>query len=347
MKILSRLNHLKVVINDKNKKKWFVIFKEVIIFSLYKKALPTDYFRKFLYRKEIKDIKNYLSFKEYNSILSSKRHFFQSVNELLNNKLIFYTLCKQHNLPSPKLMGHNINNHFFEGITKTLIEDTEVLKQLFNRLLELNLETSIFLKPIIGMGGSGCFIINKENLNSQIEKYGSTLLSNSYIFQDCIVQHQKINAINSKAVNTLRIIVYIDGKNIPRIVSSLMRFGVGNTVTDNAYTGGLYIPINHEEGIIEGIGRKDIAKGGETFTHHPDTNMQLNGFKVPFYNEACELAKMASSYFPNRIGGWDIAISENGPILIEGNHNPSLHMSDVAYGGYCQHPMIKEILSEI
>ncbi len=44
--------------------------------------------------------------------------------------------------------------------------------------------------------------------------------------------------------------------------------------------------------------------------------------------------------------GWDVAISENGPLIIEGNDNNSLFMSDIAYGGYLKHPLFKEILEE-
>ncbi len=42
--------------------------------------------------------------------------------------------------------------------------------------------------------------------------------------------------------------------------------------------------------------------------------------------------------------GWDIAITQNGPITIEGNHNTNITMSEVGYGGYKKHPLVKEML---
>ena len=42
--------------------------------------------------------------------------------------------------------------------------------------------------------------------------------------------------------------------------------------------------------------------------------------------------------------GWDIAITPNGPFVIEGNHNTGLMMTEVGYGGYKKHPLINKLL---
>ena len=55
---------------------------------------------------------------------------------------------------------------------------------------------------------------------------------------------------------------------------------------------------------------------------HPISGKILLGFQIPFWYESLELAKKAALLYPqNRSVGWDIAIKNNGPILIEGNHN--------------------------
>jgi hypothetical protein len=46
------------------------------------------------------------------------------------------------------------------------------------------------------------------------------------------------------------------------------------------------------------------------------------GFQVPFWPELIDMAKKAALHVPeNRSIGWDIAVTENGPELIEGNHD--------------------------
>jgi len=52
----------------------------------------------------------------------------------------------------------------------------------------------------------------------------------------------------------------------------------------------------------------------------PGTDTSFIGFKLPYWSEVKELALRAAAAFPGvRSIGWDIAISEQGPVLIEGN----------------------------
>ncbi len=182
---------------------------------------------------------------------------------------------------------------------------------------------------------------------TQIDNHLNTLLKNSFLHQEIIKQHADINIVYSKSINTLRIETYIDRENTVKIISVLMRFGSGNNIVDNASAGGFYISVNIKTGMLQGIGRQILNFGAQVYTKHPDTHTILEGVKIPFFEEACELTKKAAKYLPNRITGWDIAITPIGPIIIEGNQNLGMNMTDVAYGGYYKHPLIKEMLSEV
>ena len=41
--------------------------------------------------------------------------------------------------------------------------------------------------------------------------------------------------------------------------------------------------------------------------------------------------------------GWDVAITPNGSLIIEGNHNYHIAMQEMAYSGCRSHPVFKEI----
>ena len=209
------------------------------------------------------------------------------------------------------------------------------------------LNQGIFLKPIESSGGSGCFTLHKESVKSQLDLYGDALLNNSFIHQEIIQQHEDINKIHKKTINTLRIDTYIDKDKKTHVLSVLMRFGIGNSIIDNSCSGGFSISVNLLTGKLQGIGRQVLPKGGNVYLKHPDSKVVLENFKVPFFDEACKLAISASNRLPTRLVGWDIAITQNGPVIVEGNEGPALHLTDVAYGGYCKHPIIQEILSEI
>jgi Sugar-transfer associated ATP-grasp len=47
---------------------------------------------------------------------------------------------------------------------------------------------------------------------------------------------------------------------------------------------------------------------------------RLENFRVPMWEAVCELAKKAASAFwPVGAVGWDIAVTREGPVLVEGN----------------------------
>src|SRR5699024_10905896 len=55
---------------------------------------------------------------------------------------------------------------------------------------------------------------------------------------------------------------------------------------------------------------------------HPNTFEKFQDFKIPFYNESCELAiNLHESLYGIHSIGWDIAITPDGPLIIKGNYN--------------------------
>ncbi|GAA3641520.1 sugar-transfer associated ATP-grasp domain-containing protein [Flavivirga jejuensis] len=343
----SKLKLLGVFFKDENKKEWLRIFKELFHFTWIKKEIPIDYFRKFLYRKEITDYKNYLSLKEYVRIIQSPKMLIPEIAAISNNKLSFSLYCIKNNIPTPNLISYNLRNTFFLNDTIVLIKTKSELLTFFKNVLFKSKQKKLFLKPLDSSGGKGCILLEEKNLKNKIEEFSEALLKNSYIHQEIIIQHPVINKIYSSAVNTLRIDTYIDEQQNIYVLSALMRFGIGGSFIDNASSGGFYISVNTDTGELKGKGWQDIAKGGREFVEHPDSKTILNGYAIPFVTESCDLVKLACKSLPNRIVGWDVAITVNGPIIIECNNGPSLHMTDVAYGGYCKHEKIQEILKEI
>ncbi|MFB9057602.1 sugar-transfer associated ATP-grasp domain-containing protein [Mariniflexile ostreae] len=345
--MLSRLKNFQVFLKDKNKKPPFVIAKELIHFGYVKKDLPVDYFRKYLYRKEVLDHTSYLTKKQYYSIIESPKILIPEIAMILDNKLCFSWHAAQNQLPTPKLISYNVRHTYFYNSETYTITNHKALAAFFITVFTDTTQDALFLKPIKGIGGKGCLVLEKAKLKEQILKHGDTLLTTSYIHQEKINQHPDINVVHSNSVNTIRVNTYLDTEGKAHVLSALMRFGIGTSITDNTSAGGFFVAVNMEAGSLVGSGFQDLDKGGGVHGCHPDSKIILNGFKIPFLHETLELAKLASLKTPTRIIGWDIAIGNFGPIIVEGNTNPCLSMADIAYGGYCKHPLIKDILKEI
>ncbi len=116
----------------------------------------------------------------------------------------------------------------------------------------------------------------------------------------------------------LRIFSIIDREGVPHIALPIFRAGLGESVTDNTSSGGLFFIVDKNTGIIESSGRTERCR--DRFVCHPNTGVQVTGLKIPYYDEIREMITKAALITPTlRYVGWDVALSVNGPILIEGN----------------------------
>ncbi len=337
---------LSVIIHDSNRKGIGQIIKEALIFGIKKKEFPYFYFGKFLYRVENTNYLDYLSSAEVDKItLSKKLHHFQYAS-LLRNKLAFSLFMKQNNLPTPQLISYNLKKRFFYNSTIHYVDTNEDLVKFIRMIFESASINKIFVKSITEMGGNGCFLLSQKNLLKEIELCGSYILENDCIHQEVLVQHNKVSEIYEHSVNTIRFDTYIDKNDQIHILSAFMRFGRGGSVLDNSSSGGFYVAVDLSEGMLKGESFQLMKYGGEQLKNHSDTGVLFDGYEIPFFEEACDLVKKVVSYIPDRIIGWDIAITPQGPIIVEGNDNNSFIGPDIAYGGYLKHPLFNEIMSE-
>jgi hypothetical protein len=101
----------------------------------------------------------------------------------------------------------------------------------------------------------------------------------------------------------------------------VIRMPAGRSVVDNFHSDGLAAPIDLATGTICGPAlQKDKRLGVISTDRHPDTGQEFMGFPIPMWTEAVDLARRAHETFPSlHFIGWDIAILQDRPILVEGN----------------------------
>ncbi len=336
-----------VVLKDPNRKSTFRILSEMLSFWYHKKELPYFYLGKFLYRKDVKEYKAYLSSKEVDKITYSKRLHQDTYATLLRNKLAFTLHTQSHKLPIPKLVGYNFKQRFYDaqGVI-TAIDSLAALVTYFQQLLQQQGYEQVFVKSITDMGGKGCFLIHTHTLEQDLAACYPYLITHDCLFQEVVVQHPQINKIYPHSLNTIRFTTYIDTQGKPHILSAFMRFGAGGSVIDNSNAGGMSVGIDLEKGILVGTSHQLMKHGGQQLAAHPDTATVFHGYEIPYFDAAKQLIHDVLECIPDRMVGWDIAIAKHGPILIEGNDNNSLITPDIIYGGYLKHPLFKEIMEQ-
>ena len=135
-----------------------------------------------------------------------------------------------------------------------------------------------------------------------------------------IQKHDALNKLSPSGANTVRIFTLLDETGNYSVLGCSLRISVDSPV-DNLAAGNLAAPIDQTTGTVNGPGiYSDITRDSETV--HPVTRVPIEGFQIPFWQETIQMVEKASRLHPqNRSIGWDVAITADGPGLIEGNHD--------------------------
>ena len=178
----------------------------------------------------------------------------------------------------------------------------------------------IIYKPLTGMQGRGV-----EKLDSQQFANATSLYQNirdrygsSGIIEDWIMQHESISNIYSEAINPIRVITILQNGDCNILHSTITIAKDGDIA--KVGRGGMVAPIDPGNGRIK-FPAQDGA--GRIYESHPVTGTRILGFEIPYWRDIVAMVDKASKVIP-QIGyvGWDVAVTAQGPILIEGNHNP-------------------------
>jgi len=344
----TRLASLKSIATDKNKKNYFVIVKELSSLWIKDGEFPKQYFLRLAYKKGAPNYKNFTPESVLKKLWLSKELHSEATTETLRNKIKFEEFCRSKNIPTPKILGHNDEENFFFNGVRIRLEDSDLFLGLLKEVLQMTESNSVFLKPLAGIQGRGCFKINFEQLEDiqLVEEIFKTIVNSKYIIQETIKQHPQVSKIYAHSVNTVRLDTYIKEDGQVEILSGLMRFGVKEGIVDNPRAGGFFMPLDLQKGVLKDYGMQPLTVGNKIFYQHPDTLVSLVGYRIPYVDEAKALVKRAAKELGDRLVGWDVAISEDGPILIEGNSNYAIGMAETAYGGYMQHELFREIVKK-
>ena len=212
---------IKVFLKNPDKKHLFKIGKEIIVLWVTKGELPLYYF-KHLYKKEIKNYRDYLGTKEAARVHDSKKLNRQQYVSILGNKLNFALYCEKNQLDTPKLVGHNFGaTFFFEGNINKIGNKKALVKYYEAIFATADLE-AIFLRPIGLYGGEGCFKLNLINLEKKLEAEYDNLIWGDYAHTASIKQHPAIAKIHPQSINTIRILTFLDNDKV-NIISCFMR----------------------------------------------------------------------------------------------------------------------------
>ncbi len=202
-----------------------------------------------------------------------------------------------------------------------------------------------FAKPVGGMKGKGAFALRVENGQAWVDGRPASAsevasrVTGRYVLQERLVQHPALEALHSTSVNTIRLVtVYRDGRVEPFVAA--LRVGTGGATVDNWSAGGLVVGLDLSTARLYGQGIFKPGRGGDAqhggfVDRHPDSGLLLDGYELPHIPEAVALAcRLHLDLGGPRTVGWDLAITPDGPSIVEGNSHWSGAMYMAIDGGF-------------
>jgi hypothetical protein len=138
--------------------------------------------------------------------------------------------------------------------------------------------------------------------------------------------HPSVARLTAGALPTARIVTCLNEQGEPEVTVSVFRMSIGtNRTVDNMHAGGIAAAPDIASGRLSRASDLGTDARLGWMSDHPDTGEAIEGRVVPCWEEAKSLAIRAHHAFSDRVVvGWDVAILEDGPILVEGNGNPDM-----------------------
>lgn len=201
-------------------------------------------------------------------------------------------------------------------------------------------ELPIFAKPLGSLGSIGAAIIEAYDDKSvhlspaddvALGAFFEMVKGGGYVFQKLVRPHQELRKFGSH-LGTVRLINFVHRDRIST-PHTIWKITAHDNIADNYWrVGNMLADLDAETGEV----RRVVSGSGpelEEHTRHPDTGAQLIGFRLPYWRETRDLNRFCAGLFaPLRYNSLDVAITDDGPVVIEVNVGSAFNLSQLATG---------------
>ncbi|WP_025040554.1 sugar-transfer associated ATP-grasp domain-containing protein [Nitrosospira briensis] len=202
-------------------------------------------------------------------------------------------------------------------------------------------EIDLFVKPLYGQGGknatrwdylgSGKYRRNDGEVATEdqvLEGLRKASWQNAFLVQPRLVNHHEIADLANGTLATVRVMSCRNEQGGFEVTNAVFRMARNSAViVDNFHAGGIAANVDIHTGEL---GRGACGAWGATadgwYERHYETHAQILKRKLPCWPELIDLVQYAhgSAFSDQVVIGWDVALLDNGPCLIEANKAPDL-----------------------
>jgi hypothetical protein len=275
---------------------------------------------------------------------------------LTEDKNVFAAYCAARSIPAPAhfaTLGRETSRRPGEP---ALTNRDEWLSDVVPRL-----PPSFITKPALGVYGEGVTLWVRED--GGFRDHARRLFSaealyelccadakyDRYVVQQRLANHPSIVALTgASTLQTVRVATFVDANGEAKCLYAEWKLAMGNNITDNLSSGR---SANWSASVALADGAVGLAQAPEphgvgfrSVRHHPVTGALLEGYRLPDWSAALDLARRSARLFlPVRTIGWDIGLTPQGPVILEGNRwwdPPTEAMAGPLAPGLARHELI-------
>lgn len=200
---------------------------------------------------------------------------------------------------------------------------------------------SLFIKPARGGQGKGTerwdktdggYSDTRGNTASDFDgllqhlKSRAVAESRDLLVQETAVNSAEIRAFGGRALSTVRLVTLRTSDGVIRPVQAGTRVAANSdAVVDNYHAGGVYFHVDYATGQIGEGTSMSFPDNPVYLTQPPGSDIRLTGNVVEGWAQIRSLAlDMHEKLTLHTVGGWDIAMTERGPVAVECNSVPGM-----------------------
>jgi hypothetical protein len=272
---------------------------------------------------------------------------------ILKDKLEFFRFYGARGLPVVPVFGF-FHPEAGRGDTPRLVRDAVDLA----RVLQERGPGRFVAKPVSSIGGKGMMLLETTRDGRLLDVRAGVPVQaveltrrmelditvrqpredsgTGYLLQEYVCGHRLMNPFAGAALNTVRIATLRDPGGTIRLDFAMLRVARPGAVTDNLHQGGLVASVDVRNGRIAGatFGYEDRA--GPWIERKPEH--MSDQFPAGLVPEWASLAATARRFHEATPGlqsvGWDVALTPDGPVMLEGNDNWDMVIAQVLDGPY-------------
>lgn len=177
----------------------------------------------------------------------------------------------------------------------------------------------VFICQNVKFSKDDCFLIKQDGTLISLKKILGKV---SLLFEELIIQSSQMMSFNPSSVNTVRIMTALFPGGDVRTIAAFIKIGRKGPEVDNAGNGG-----NIDCGVEINSGRLFNAVEFNSWSDirnissHPDSGALLENVEIKNWLSIRKQVETYQSRIPFlKTIGWDVAITEKGPMIVEINN---------------------------